>query len=717
MISFLLLLHVLLHVLLTYHTTSAITGEAACEEKGYNQNTCNNVGCCNYFENKCHSNVGANECSQTKDIVVPTYASGFTLTAPTWIAGTGDFIRCIKTTRVFGVLLCATQKASSSTTKLNHIANVLAQLLDNNADGIADDIQVVKKMISANHYIWIPKDNADVPSKPTIGNGQKSGIYEAFPNSCDVPSNRGASNTDRSTWMQAIDNTPGTTGCDTNKDASVEELLHSITDAAGILWPSVWGNTKTSTAGAAAYLANGNCGWGYDNTYKKLEGTNPICTGSYAYSDQTCGIGCVIVEGIYWSSVTWMGGLYTNARAIDVENEWLMTVPDASMKTTVNSNRNTNAKTLQEGALELYNLVSDTTSEKHLWLPSIMPNGRYTVNHAANDINCIGAWSSTCSSLCQETYAISQPKSGTGAACSASTGDVRSCTGGDCASGGSGNVNCQGTWSSTCSSLCQETYSISQPKSGTGAACSASVDDVRSCTGGYCPSPINCISEWSTCNANCQKIWSVKTSASHGGNACTPPSATVASCTGGACTSDDTEGTDSDIKKDKGTGKDSTIKTTPSSTNNSVTNDNMKETKNNNSTMIIIVITLIILICCCFGILFIIFIYYTTSWFQKSGEFVSYSSIFLFLTIDTINIYIILHIMNFFVHGTLFFLFFLQNTDTSTFEDTCTTTRPPSNRSSTDIELTDVSWTMHVDPESGEKYYYNEKTGESQWEN
>ena len=265
-------LFLLLAILTTFHTTHAISGEAACEDKGYDQPTCNNVGCCNYFNNKCHSNIGNAECSQTKDIIVPTYASGFSATWGAsgmfqWVAGTGDFTRCTKTTRVFGVLLCATPKASSSTIKLNHIANVLAQLIDNNADGIADDIQVVKKMISANHYIWIPLDNADThffgsPLKPTIGNGQKSGIYEAFPNSCDVPSNRGASNTDRSTWMQAIDNTPGATGCDINKDASVEELLHSITDAAGILWPSVWGNTKTSTAGAAAYLANGNCGWG-----------------------------------------------------------------------------------------------------------------------------------------------------------------------------------------------------------------------------------------------------------------------------------------------------------------------------------------------------------------------------------------------------------------------------------------------------------------------
>lgn len=52
---------------------------------------------------------------------------------------------------------------------------------------------------------------------------------EATINSCDVPSNRGASNTDRSTWSAAKDTT---SGCSTDRDATVEEVLHLITMAA-----------------------------------------------------------------------------------------------------------------------------------------------------------------------------------------------------------------------------------------------------------------------------------------------------------------------------------------------------------------------------------------------------------------------------------------------------------------------------------------------------
>ena len=49
---------------------------------------------------------------------------------------------------------------------------------------------------------------------------------------CDVPSNRGASQTDRSTWAAAVDTTAG---CEGGRDATVEETLHLITEAAGKL--------------------------------------------------------------------------------------------------------------------------------------------------------------------------------------------------------------------------------------------------------------------------------------------------------------------------------------------------------------------------------------------------------------------------------------------------------------------------------------------------
>ena len=60
-----------------------------------------------------------------------------------------------------------------------------------------------------------------------------------------------------------------------------------------------------------------------------------------------------------------------------------MTVPDASMKAGVSA-KNKNAKTLEEGSKALFDLVSDTTSEKNKWLPAIMPDGIYCVGNGGD---------------------------------------------------------------------------------------------------------------------------------------------------------------------------------------------------------------------------------------------------------------------------------------------------------------------------------------------
>ena len=123
------------------------------------------------------------------------------------------------------------------------------------------------------------------------------------------------------------------------------------------------------------------CGWGYQSNYKNPSGASPACTGIYAYDDPTCDIGCVVVEGIYWASVAWMGGLMTNQRAASVAQEWQATVPDKSMQSAVPSGQ-ANAKTLEEASKVLFDLVRDTTSDGHMWLPKIMPDGKYKVTNA-----------------------------------------------------------------------------------------------------------------------------------------------------------------------------------------------------------------------------------------------------------------------------------------------------------------------------------------------
>ncbi len=385
----------LLHLLLLAPPDAAVTAsEADCEGKGFDRTQCTAVGCCEWEDGQCWS-AGDSTCGggasakgapSTAGIVLPTYAKG--AFRPTWTDGAGNWQACHKTASGFGIIACVTKPAWDNTrAKLDHVVGVLAQLIDNDGDGVADDGDVVKAMVAGRYYLIVPANEDELESTaagvtPPAGKGQMTGTFEAFPNSCDIPENRGASHTNRSTWAATVGNTPGTTGCDPRRDATSEEVLHLITEAAAAVFPDKWAATASSEAGAAVLAANGNCGWGYQSNYQNPGGASPACAGQYAYDDNTCDLSCVVVEGIYWASVSYVGGLMTDARAQSVMNEWLMTVPDASMASSVPANI-ANARTLEEASPELYRLVSDTTTAGHKWLPAVMPTGAYVVTSDA----------------------------------------------------------------------------------------------------------------------------------------------------------------------------------------------------------------------------------------------------------------------------------------------------------------------------------------------
>ena len=210
--------------------------------------------------------------------------------------------------------------------------HVFYQLLDNDADGTPDDPAVLSQMVTGRYALYVPATGDETAAPSAIGSGwQMTALNEAHPNCCDTPSNRGASNTDRSTWAAAVDTS--SLSCVQEKDATTEEVLHLITNAANIVYPAIWGSTTTagssdytSAAGVAIKAANGNCGNGVSGDYKN-PGTG-ACVGNFAYDDATCEVGCLVIEGIYWASVSYMGGLYTLARAAWATNEWLMGTPD-----------------------------------------------------------------------------------------------------------------------------------------------------------------------------------------------------------------------------------------------------------------------------------------------------------------------------------------------------------------------------------------------------
>ena len=163
----------------------------------------------------------------------------------TWLtpaAGT-QWFGCYRFASVFGVGLCVNQGGfTNQLAKCDHMANVMAQLIDNDGDGQPDDVAVNNEMKTKNYYVFaketlaeeIGSSTAPYPACETderkethaaescMGMSGGSGIYEAIINSCGSPTNRGAASaTDRSTWAAA---TVPTNGCNPARDATVEEV-------------------------------------------------------------------------------------------------------------------------------------------------------------------------------------------------------------------------------------------------------------------------------------------------------------------------------------------------------------------------------------------------------------------------------------------------------------------------------------------------------------
>ena len=74
--------------------------------------------------------------------------------------------KCHRLTSVLGVYVCLSKKAyEDELEKCDHIASVLAQLLDENEDGVADDSSVINEMTSGSTQgkwtMIVTKDESD----------------------------------------------------------------------------------------------------------------------------------------------------------------------------------------------------------------------------------------------------------------------------------------------------------------------------------------------------------------------------------------------------------------------------------------------------------------------------------------------------------------------------------------------------------------------------
>ncbi len=233
---------------------------------------------------------------------------------------------------VLGLHVYAT--SSTPNGKVLHAANVLAQWIDNDEDGEADDPAVFNTLLSlhASMLMW-PNENAAEDDFDTIPDSvwDSLALQDLYGNETN----------------------PGYPG-NQNFDASLEECLHLVTFGGySQTYPSVFGEYPGSQIGQAM-SAN-------------------IAGGYYHYDDPTCDFPCLVTEYHYWGLTSILGAQDYSWRIPEIIGEWELY----------------NAKLVQQYDAALYGLLTDPQ-----WsFATVLPDGSYEpseVEPCPGDINDSG---------------------------------------------------------------------------------------------------------------------------------------------------------------------------------------------------------------------------------------------------------------------------------------------------------------------------------------
>ena len=198
-----------------------------------------------------------------------------------------------KTIDVFGIQVLATQKVPDN--KVLHAANVMAEYLDNNEDGVADNPAIIKALVDRKAFLIMSRDESDersinfndLPSSVSQDAGQNLYAHETYPE-----------------------------GSSTNGfDATLEEVLHLITHVGyANAYPDVWGEKTGTSVAKTMDKARGR----HFNTVPAQYPTGAW----YTYDDQTCDYSCMITEYTYWALTSILGAQDYAGRLNEIGNEW-----------------------------------------------------------------------------------------------------------------------------------------------------------------------------------------------------------------------------------------------------------------------------------------------------------------------------------------------------------------------------------------------------------
>ncbi len=224
---------------------------------------------------------------------------------------------------VWGVSIVAT--ATTDDAKVLHAANVMAQYLDNDADGTVDDQPVLDAMVESGAILLM----AGTPEE-----------FESIDNADAVFDFVGQAGQD----LYGSETNP-----DQGFDASLEEVHHLILNAG---WSTIYPDQLAQAAGSgiadAMDIARGG-------RFERIPSNYPA-DAWYTYDDETCDYTCMITEYTYWAHTSLLGA--QEGRSAEIGREWKLETPDKA--------RNGDPA------------ATAVLTAPELNLPTVIPDGKYT---------------------------------------------------------------------------------------------------------------------------------------------------------------------------------------------------------------------------------------------------------------------------------------------------------------------------------------------------
>jgi hypothetical protein len=199
-----------------------------------------------------------------------------------------EYIGFNRKVMVFGIAIYAVPGIDDK--RLLHAANIMAQYLDNDENGIVDNELVLEKMLANNAFMFMWNSESDFNNitMPDNALGQDLGNDETVPE-----------------W-----HTNGQIG---RFDASLEEVWHIITSTGyAYAYPDVFGEETGTSLSNAMDIARGGNFTTIPNPYPS--------EAWYTYDDETCTYECMNTEYIYWAMTSILGA-QTN-RLDEISQEW-----------------------------------------------------------------------------------------------------------------------------------------------------------------------------------------------------------------------------------------------------------------------------------------------------------------------------------------------------------------------------------------------------------